>query len=146
MLFQRNAIDIVHHQERGAAVGLLDGVDADDVLVRHLGRRPRLAAEALAGGGVVGQLGVHELDGDEALQAGVAGLEHDAHAAAADHLDHVEAVQPADAVVRPPAGRESPARSPRDGDSSARVASPRSISCSSWRTAGQKAESGESRS
>ena len=45
-----------------------------------------LAQEALAGRRRAGQVGGHDLDGDDTVQQFVERLEHDAEAAAAEHL------------------------------------------------------------
>ncbi len=57
------AVEQLHHDERLIAV---DAVieDLDDVGAAELGGGRRLATEALAGGLLLGQLGVDELDGD----------------------------------------------------------------------------------
>ena len=60
----------------------LDLVDLHDVLVPHLGRRPGLAQEPLAGRRRGGHLRGHHLDRDDPLQHVVERPEDDAEAAA----------------------------------------------------------------
>ena len=74
-------------------------MDGDDVVVAHGGGGLGLAGEALAGRAAGGQLWGQHLDGDDAVQLGVAGLEHDAHAAPADDLEHLVMVQPAQRLL-----------------------------------------------
>ena len=76
--------------------GVLDGVDADHVVVTHGGGGPGLAGEALAGLAEGGQVRSQHLDRDDAVQLLVEGLEDDAHAAAADHGEHLVMVEPAE--------------------------------------------------
>ncbi len=52
--------------------------------------------EALAGGGAGRQLRGQHLDGHDAVQLLVEGPQHDAHAAAADHFQHLVMAQPAE--------------------------------------------------
>ena len=66
-VLERLALDVLEHDVGPAVV--LAGVDhADDVGMRELGDRPRLAAEALELIGVGGHLAVHQLDRDGALE------------------------------------------------------------------------------
>src|SRR5207244_9959020 len=53
-ILQRPAGNVLH-DDAGEAVGVLDGVDGDDVVVGDGGGGAGLAQEALAGGAVVGQ-------------------------------------------------------------------------------------------
>ena len=84
-LLQGDARDVLHDQV-GQAVGLVDGMNGDDVIMADGRRRPRLASEAqparFAGSQVRGQ----HLDGDNAIERWIQRAEHDAHAAAADHV------------------------------------------------------------
>ena len=81
----------------GAPV-VLAGVDhADDVRVVELRDRPRLAPEALELVGVRGDLAVHELDRDLALEHRVEGAIDGRHAAGADL--GIEAIAPAESRV-----------------------------------------------
>jgi hypothetical protein len=66
--------------------GVLDGVDVDDVVVRHRGGRPRLPDEALAGGAAAGEQRGQHLDGNDAVQLLVEGPQNDPRAARADDV------------------------------------------------------------
>ena len=82
-LLQRLAVDVLEDDVGAAAV--LAGVDhRDDVRVRDLGDRARLAAEALDLVGLVGDLAVQDLGRDPALERLVAGQVDGRHAAAAE--------------------------------------------------------------
>ena len=91
---QRLAGDVLHHQVR-QAVGLVHGMDGDDVIVRDGGGGLGLAQEAFAGDAAGGQLRGQHLDGHDAMQRRIERFEHHAHAAAADLLQHFVAFQPA---------------------------------------------------
>ena len=66
-VLQRLALDVLEDDVRAPVV--LAGVDhADDVRVRELGDGAGLAAEALELVGVRGDLAVHQLDRDAALE------------------------------------------------------------------------------
>ena len=67
-------------------------VDVDDVRVAEVGRRLRLAPEALDEVGVDGELGEQHLDGDLAVEQPVAPEEHVGHAAAPDALAQLVAI------------------------------------------------------
>ena len=86
---ERLALHVLHHDEV-EAVGLGDVVDGDDVgVVERRGRLGLLHETPLALR--VGHLvGGEDLDGDEAVEVGVAGLVDDAHAAFAELLEDVE--------------------------------------------------------
>jgi hypothetical protein len=80
---QRLSGDVLHDEERVATVGALV-VDRDDVRVVERGSGSRLAGEAGDELRVVGKAGVHDLDRDPTVEAGV-GREVDAgHPAAGD--------------------------------------------------------------
>ena len=82
-LLQRLALDVLEDDVGVAAV--LAGVDhGDHVRVRELGHRAGLAAEALELVGLVGDLAVHDLHRDPALERLVASQVHRGHAAAAE--------------------------------------------------------------
>ena len=86
-LLERLALDVLEDdvRRRMVRVALLAGVDdADDVRVVELRDRARLAAEALELVGVAGDLAVHELDRDLALEHRVEGAVHRRHAADPD--------------------------------------------------------------
>jgi hypothetical protein len=65
---------------------LLNGMDRHDVIVTDRGGGLGFPQKPLAGGGVGGKFGGEDLDGHDAIELRVVGLEHDAHAAPADHL------------------------------------------------------------
>ena len=88
---ERAAVDVLHGDEVGAGV-LAPVVDADDVRVAEVGRRLRLAPEALDEVGVDGELGEQHLDGDLAVEQAVAPEEHVGHAAAPDALAQLVAI------------------------------------------------------
>ena len=64
------------------------------MLVNDRRRGPALAGEPLAGCADVRQVRRQQLDRDRPVQLAVVRLEHDPHAAAADHTFHVVAAQP----------------------------------------------------
>ena len=80
---QRLARQVLHH-EVGGAVMLADVVQRADVRVVQPGDGLGLALEAGTAVGVGAELGRQDLDGDAAIEAGVAGLVDLAHAARAD--------------------------------------------------------------
>src|SRR6185437_10840277 len=81
-LAERFPFDVRHHEEDEAA-RLAYAVDGDDVRVRELRRRARLAQEALAISGARGERRGKELDLDESLELDFAREVHNAHATAA---------------------------------------------------------------
>ena len=86
-LLERPAGD-VGHDEVGQSLLLVDGVDGHDVVVADRGRRPRLAGESPTRGGTDRELGGEDLECHEPVQGRVERLEHHAHPAPADDLDH----------------------------------------------------------
>ena len=80
---ERLAREVLHHQE-GRTVVLADVVERADVRVVQAGDGLRFALEAGAAVRVGADLGREDLDGDGAVEAGVAGLVDLAHAAGAD--------------------------------------------------------------
>src|SRR5579883_2781680 len=66
--------------------------------MRNGGDRLGLAHEALPRHPAGGQLGREYLDGDDAVQRGVEGLQDDAHAAAADFGEYLVRTQPAELI------------------------------------------------
>ncbi len=80
------AVDVLHDEEVGVA-GLVGVVGHDDVGMRELGDRLDLAAEALDRVLVWQMLLADDLEGDDAVQAAMAGLEDLAHAAFADPFE-----------------------------------------------------------
>ena len=74
---QRLALEQLHRDEE-LAVRLADLVQLADVGVRHAGRRPRLAPEALSRLRIAAGP-AHHLDGDLAVEALVGGGVDDAH-------------------------------------------------------------------
>ncbi len=78
-LRERLAADELHRDEVQAGVAV-DLVDRDDVRMVEGGRRLGFAGEAFAAEGVGEPFG-EDLQGDVAIEAGVAGAPDDAHAA-----------------------------------------------------------------
>lgn len=74
----------VLHDQVGGVVVLALIEDVDDVRVRQAGRRARLLDESLLERGVVGEVAVHDLDRDAALEAEVGGEVDRGHAAPRD--------------------------------------------------------------
>ena len=86
-LAQVLALDVLHRHEH-VVVEDADLVDGDDVRVLEPGQGPALAQDLLAAAlAAVTQ----DLEGDLAVEVGVVGDEDDAHAAAAERLEHGEA-------------------------------------------------------
>ena len=65
------------------AVGAAGGVDRDDVGVAHPRDRPGLGQKPAGDRLVRGELGVNDLDGYPAVERGIGGEKHHAHAPAA---------------------------------------------------------------
>ncbi len=112
---QRDAGQVLHDEVR--RVGILPLIeDVDHVGVGEAGGRARLLDEALGEGAVVGQVPVHDLHGDEALEALIGGEVHGGHSAPRDARAHlVPAVdEPADHRVghRGAHSRDSRSRGP----------------------------------
>jgi hypothetical protein len=93
------ALDELQRQKR-PAVGLAHLVDLDDVGVVQARHRPGLAGEALPLLRAGALVGADHLEGHDAVQAELPGLEDDAHAAAAQLPQHLVALD-----RRPPGGR-----------------------------------------
>lgn len=66
LLMQRATVDKLHHEERDW-VGVLDGADRNDVLMRNRGARAGFARKPLTGDTARGQGGGERLDGDDAM-------------------------------------------------------------------------------
>jgi hypothetical protein len=77
------ALQQFHHEE-GRAIMLADIVQGTDVRVTQAGNGLRFALEAGTAVGIGTGLGWKDLDGNRAVEAGVAGAVHLAHAAGAD--------------------------------------------------------------
>jgi len=87
------ARDVFHREVHVLAVGALV-VDRDHMAVGEPRRRLGLALEAGDEGLIVGQVGVHDLQCDDAVEAEVCGDVDGGHPAAGDHaLDAVPAVE-----------------------------------------------------
>src|SRR5450759_279404 len=84
---QGRALDVLHDDEIDA-VFLTDVVDADDVGVVELSRRPRLAPETLQEAFIGGELFVQDLKGDHPPELEIFRPVDVGHAAAADFLDN----------------------------------------------------------
>ena len=81
------AFEIFHHQE--IDVVLMAGVvEGADVRMVQAGDGFCFAVEALAQFGAVGEMSGKNLDGDDAIEARIAGLVHFAHSARADRGDN----------------------------------------------------------
>ncbi len=89
---QRVAVDVLHHDERGVVV-LAPVVHAHDAGMAEAGRRLRLAAEALDGGGVMGVERREHLHGDGALEQLVARDVHACHPTATHFVAELVAVR-----------------------------------------------------
>jgi hypothetical protein len=76
------ALDLVHDVIEEALRGA-GRVDGDDAGMAETGDGARFGEEPAHDRGVGGQLGVHDLDGDGAVERGVGRAEHDTHAATA---------------------------------------------------------------
>ena len=75
------------HRDEMDPVGLFDGMDGDDVGVLERGHGLGLALEALAALGVASELLGQHLERHVAVEPGVAGAVHLAHATLAELLD-----------------------------------------------------------
>ena len=73
------------HHKVGDAV-FVDGVNGDDVRMGDGGGRTALRGGTVAGPWRSRPVRREDLDGDHAVQSGVAGLEHDSHASPAEDL------------------------------------------------------------
>ncbi len=93
-ILKRLAIDIFHDQV-GEAVGLVDGVDVDDVLVADRGGSLSFTCESSPSRRGRRKLRRHDLDRDDPLQDFVERLEHHPHAPLADDGEHVVVIQTA---------------------------------------------------
>ena len=77
------------HDDVRRAFGLAKLVDRDDVPVLQTRDRFRFALEPLVGGRIDREVDEHHLDGDVALEFGIAPFVQQSHAAAADKIDDV---------------------------------------------------------
>ncbi len=94
-LLKRWPLDEFHHQKWQSA-GLRDRVDRDHLGTAYRGGGLRLADEAAAGRLAGGDLRRQNLEAHHAAKLLVDGLQHDAHAAAGDQLDHLIVAQAAE--------------------------------------------------
>ena len=78
------------HQQVVEAVGLAEVVHGDDVGVVQPGQRLGFALEALGEAGFGDLLRRQDLQGDDPVELGLAGLVNDAHAAAAEAFEDFE--------------------------------------------------------
>ncbi len=78
-------LDELHGDELDA-VGFVQVVDADDVLVRDLAGQHQFLLEARQDGRIAGKVGTNDLQPDDAFHFHVAGFVDCAHAAHAEHL------------------------------------------------------------
>ena len=83
----------------------LDRVHVHDVRVDQPGDGLRLPLETLQAGGVVGELGGEDLQGDIAIQLGVPGAVDLAHAAPAEEADDLVVAEGFADQVPPPGKR-----------------------------------------
>ena len=74
------------HGDELHAIGFVQVVNADDVLVRDLPGQHQLLLEARQDGGIPGQVGTNDLQPNNALDFHVAGFIDRAHAAHAEQL------------------------------------------------------------
>jgi hypothetical protein len=92
-LLEGHALEVLHAHE-GDAVGLAEVVGAQDVAVRDAAGQLDLALELVEEGRIHAPLGAEDLEGHLLVQLLVPGLEHEAHAAPAQHrFDAVAARQ-----------------------------------------------------
>ncbi len=100
-------VHVLHHDVVEGA-GLAEVVDPDDVLVRQLRERTRLAREPLGEAGLLAELGPQDLERDPAVELLLPRLVDRAHAALADPSHDLqilgEGVQALDRRRRPAAG------------------------------------------
>jgi hypothetical protein len=92
-LAQGLAAQVLHHDEVEAVV-VRDVVDGHDVGVIERGRRARLAEEAGPARRVARTVGGQDLERDEAVEPGIAGLVHDGHASLAQLLHDLVVEEP----------------------------------------------------
>ena len=92
-LLQRTPLDVFQNEIRRRLVSL-HAVDGDNVLMLDRRRRPSLLDEPPACRGVVGQHRTQNLDGYDAVENRVPGLEDNAHAAAAENVKDEILVEP----------------------------------------------------
>jgi hypothetical protein len=88
MVLQRQAGHVLHDQV-WHAVDLIDRVHGNHVVVMYGRGRPGLTLETGAGRGMTGPRRRQHLDRDDAAQPHVHRLEHNSHAAAANHFEHL---------------------------------------------------------
>ncbi len=81
---EAGAAHVLHHQERGAAVGLAEVDHRDDVGVVQTARGAGLVVEPARDPRIGGERGVQDLDRDRPVERGLVGGEHHPHAAVAD--------------------------------------------------------------
>ena len=86
-VFQAGAFELLHHNERMAAV-VLDVVNGADAGMVQLRSGARFAHEAVQGLAVLGHFFGDELQGNMARQARVFGLIHHAHATTAQFSEN----------------------------------------------------------
>ena len=91
-LLQRLAIHETHH-EIGQTLEFADGVDGHHVFVMDRGDRARFAQESCTCWAVARETGRQDLDGDDAAEFPVPGLDHDARAATAEKFLYFVFVQ-----------------------------------------------------
>ena len=96
----------LHHQVEDAVLGLTEVDDLDHARLVEPAGEPGLAQEALGGLAIVGQLGVHDLDRDLAIDRQLDRAVDRAHAALAQRLADLEAPVEDAADQRVVVGRE----------------------------------------
>jgi hypothetical protein len=82
------------HDEEAVPIGIADVVQGADVGMVQRGDGPRFPIEPGAGAGVAGEFSRQHLDRDRAVEPGVAGLVHFAHAAGSERFDDFVGSEP----------------------------------------------------
>ena len=90
---QMSTAQVLHHDVRLTLLGAPEIEDGDRVRMAQTAGRPGLVEEARRGELVVGQVGMHHLDGHGAPQSNLLGAVHPAHAPHSDQVRHAVAAR-----------------------------------------------------